>query len=239
MADRYIDYDEVSEYGRHFVSEAKKLEGLSDLINVALLAKRVLEAVEAVEGELYKARGERSDLRGERGSTAEAEEEVRDVVGRFYYHLRSLPKSVDFDFEAFFAGKNLGDLTKLKPADLRAKAASVLHGFDVAKNKAIAPFGAWKNDITAAHQTIDDALTGKGGAQTRAFVANASLVSARDRFLKVYNGLAKPLVRAVLTEVDRPDEYRLFFRDLTVNESPARTKGSDSSETPAENGAPT
>jgi hypothetical protein len=56
-------------------------------------------------------------------------------VGRFYYHLHSLPKSVDFDFDAFYQGKNLGDLASLKPADLRAKAASVLRDFDTSKNE--------------------------------------------------------------------------------------------------------
>jgi hypothetical protein len=225
MADRYIDYDEVSEYGRHAATEIKKLEGLSDIVNVALLVSRVLGAVENVETELKKARSERSDLRAERGSTADAEEGVRDIVGRFYYHLRSLPKSVDFDFDAFYQGKNLGDLASLKPADLRAKAASVLHGFDTAKNKSVAGFASWKQDITTAHQAIDDTLTGKGGAQNRAFVATASLVAAREKFLQIYNGVAKPIVRGLLNDLGRGEEYRLFFRDLTVNEGAKSKNG--------------
>lgn len=219
MPDRYIDDNEVSEYGGHAAREIKKLAGLSELVDATKLAARVASAVGDVEVEVAKARGEKNELRDGRGATSGAEEACADVVTRFYHHLRSLPRSVDFSFDAFYEGQLLGDVAKLKPADLRAKAAYILSGFDAPKNKNVAAFAAWKSDIAAAHDALNDALSGKGSAQNRTYAATAGLVAARERFLQVYNGVAKPLVRGLLNDVGRGGEYRDFFRDLTAQES--------------------
>ncbi|MDI3283094.1 hypothetical protein [Polyangium sp. 15x6] len=222
MADRYIDEGEVSEYGRHFATEAKKLVGASELVDVPKLITRVLGAVEAVETEVAKARNQRSEVRTERGGTSEAEEAVRDVVTRFHAYLRSLPKGTSFDFEAFYPGKNLGEVAALKPSDLKAKAADVLRGFDVARNAGIDAFVSWQQEIAGARSALDAALSGKSGAANRSMTATAGLAAARAHFLKVYNHVAKPIVRGVLNDLGRGEEVRLFFKDLTVQEGKAR-----------------
>ncbi|MDC3959456.1 hypothetical protein KEG38_36720 [Polyangium jinanense] len=222
MADRYIDDGEVSEYGRHFVTEAKKLVGASELVDVAKLIARVLGAVEAVETELAKVRSQRSEVRTERGGTGEAEEAVRDVVTRFHAYLRSLPKGTSFDFEAFYPGKNLGEVAALKPADLVTKAADVLRGFDVARNAGLDAFVPWKQEIAGARSALDAALSGKSGAANRSVTTTAGLAAARAHFLKTYNQVAKPIVRGVLNELGRGEEVRLFFKDLTVQEGRGR-----------------
>ncbi|MDC3984890.1 hypothetical protein [Polyangium jinanense] len=222
MADRYIDDGEVSEYGRHFVTEAKKLVGASELVDVAKLIARVLGAVEAVETELAKVRSQRSEVRTERGGTGEAEEAVRDVVTRFHAYLRSLPKGTSFDFEAFYPGKNLGEVAALKPADLVTKAADVLRGFDVARNAGLDAFVPWKQEIAGARSALDASLSGKSGAANRSVTTTAGLAAARAHFLKTYNQVAKPIVRGVLNELGRGEEVRLFFKDLTVQEGRGR-----------------
>jgi len=218
MPDKYIDYDEVSEYGGHAAREIKKLSGSSDLVDADKLADKLADSVAAVESETAIARGQKNELRDKRGSTEDAYEEARDVVTRFYYHLRSLPTSVDFNFDAFYEGQTLGDTSKLKPADLRAKAGYILSGFDAPKNKSITTFASWKADISAAHDALNDALNGKGGAKKKTFVATASLIAAREKFLAFYHGVAKPLVRGLLNDVGRESEYKEIFRDLLVNE---------------------
>lgn len=222
MADRYIDEGEVSEYGRHFATEAKKLVGASELVDVEKLSARVLGAVEAVETEVAKARSQRSEVRTERGGTSEAEEALRDVVTRFHAYLRSLPKGTSFDFEAFYPGKNLGEVAALKPSDLKAKAADVLRGFDVPRNAGLDAFASWKQEIAAAHEALDGALSGKSGATNRSMTATAGLAAARAQFLKTYNQVAKPIVRGMLNELGRGEELRLFFKDLAVQEGKAR-----------------
>ena len=188
--DTYIDYNEVSEYGRNFVKTSTPFVGLSELVNVAKLSGLVASKVDAVEAELQNARNDRSELRDERGGTSDAEEEVRETVSRFYFHLRSLPKTTSFDFDGFFPGKIMGDLSGMKPADLLAKAADVLRGFDTPKNKTIAGFASWQSELAAAHQSLADALAGKGNATGKAFVATAALIQARKDFLHAYNKIA-------------------------------------------------
>lgn len=218
MVDRYIDYDEVSEYGKHFIHQLPSLAGQSDLVNLAKLDALVSNAISAVEIELQKTSGDRSDLRGERVGTVEATLALRDCMSRFYYFLRSLPASTPVDFQAFFAGNTMGDLGNLKPADLEAKAADVLRGFDATQNKGLSALTPWKSEIANARQTLFEALAGKGNATGKAFVATAALVDARKNFLQAYNKVAKPIVRGLLAQLGRENEYTLFFKDLTVNE---------------------
>lgn len=237
MPDRYIDYDEVPEYGRPLATELVKLKGASTIVNTEILAQRILASVEAVETELQKARSDRSDLRGERTGTEDAETDAREIINRFFHHLHSLPRSASFDFEAFYPGKNLGDISRMKPADLRAKAKEVLDGFEAPKNKPVTAFADWKKDIGDAHDALDAALTGKGSAKTKSFVATASLVAARQAFLHLYNRIAKPIVRGLLADLGREEEYRQFFGDLTANES-AGGKEESNEPTPTETSTP-
>jgi len=169
MADGYVDYGEVSEYGRPFVTALAGLVGLSEFVDVTKLGAFVSSKVDAVETELQKARNDRSDVRDERGITAQAEETLRDTVTRFYHHLQSLPRTTNADVEAFFSGRVMGDIAAMKPADLVSKAADVLRGFDTEKNKVIAGLASWKTDIAAAWQNLADAIEGKGGAAGKAF----------------------------------------------------------------------
>ena len=224
MADGYVDYGEVSEYGRPFVTALAGLVGLSEFVDVTKLGAFVSSKVDAVETELQKARNDRSDVRDERGITAQAEETLRDTVTRFYHHLQSLPKTTNADVEAFFSGRVMGDIAAMKPADLVSKAADVLRGFDTEKNKVIAGLASWKTDIAAAWQNLADAIEGKGGAAGKAFLATAELVQARNDFLHAYNKVAKHIVRGLLNQLGRGDEMPLFFKDLAVHERGGSTQ---------------
>jgi hypothetical protein len=55
MADRYIDYWEVSVYGRYCASTVRTLVGASPLVDMEVLAQRILAAVDAVEAEMQRA----------------------------------------------------------------------------------------------------------------------------------------------------------------------------------------
>lgn len=219
MADRYIDYDEVSEYGRHFLGALASLAGQSSLIDLTRLETLVTNATQAVESELAETKTDRSSLRGERAGTAEATEALRDGIVRYFHFVRSLPKSVDIDIDAFYPGGILGGVAHLKPADLLSKGRDLLRGFDTPKNSAAVVLSAWKVELGKMSQTLSDAIAGKGDASADAFVATAALIEARKNFLHVYNKVAKPLVRGLLAHLGRENEFTLFFKDLTVNES--------------------
>jgi hypothetical protein len=239
MADRYIDYLEVGEYGDHFVSESKKLDNLSPLVDVPALRAKVQAAVTAVDDELAKVGIKRGDLRGGRDSTAAATAAGKDLIQRFYYALRALPKAAGVDAEAFFPGGALGEVTHAKPADVNARLGALLKGFDTAANTAAASaLGAWRADITAGRDTLSVALTGKGGAQGTSITSTAALVAARESFLRVYNKVAKKVVSGLLAELGREAEYELFFKDLTVNEGPKATKKGEDAPAPAPAPAP-
>jgi len=230
--DTYIDYNEVSEYGRPLVSALALLVGLSEFVDAAKLAAFISSKVDAVETELQKARNDRSELRGERNDTAETDEAVRDTVTRFYHHLRSLPKSTNVDFNAFFPGNIMGDLSSMKPADLERKAADTLRGFDTDKNKTITSLATWKVELEDTRSALADALAGKGDATGKAFVATAALTDARKSFLHAYNKVAKPIVRGLLNQLGRGNELPLFFKDLAVNEEGRGLKDTNESTEP-------
>ena len=236
MADRYIDYLEVGEYGDHFISESNKLDNLSPLVDVPALRAKVQTAVTAVDDELAKVGIKRGDLRGGRETTAAATATAKDLMQRFYYFLLSLPKSSGVDLEGFFPGQVLGDLARVKPADVNGRLGAIVKGFDTAANKAAAPaLGTWQQDFTAARDALSAALTGKGGALGTSITSTAELVAARESFLRVYNKVAKKLVSGLLADQGREAEYELFFKDLTVNEDPKPAKkGGDA---PADGGS--
>lgn len=151
------------------------------------------------------------------------------MVERFYYHLLSLPVSTGVDVDAFFPGKTLGNLSKLKPADLAGKADQVLLGFAAKSNTGIAGLAKWQSAIDEARTALGHALKNKQSARGTSVTATAGLIAARERFIGLYNGVAKPLVRGLLNELGRPKELELFFLDLQVNEGSPRKHGEGAS----------
>ncbi|MFN7145415.1 MAG: hypothetical protein ACK4YP_16700 [Myxococcota bacterium] len=222
MADAYIDFFEVAEYGTHFVREGKKLVGASPLVDVAALVARVQKAVDDVDAELGKAGISRSSLRTGRDEVAIAAPAARDTIDRFFHHLAAQPAASGIDVAAFFPGNKLGALARLKPADLRGKADEVLRGFDAPANVPIASLGSWKADIQAKRDDLDAALTGKGSSRGDSIIATAALTAARERFVALYNGVAKHLVRGMLSDLGRANELSLYFLDLQVHEGGPR-----------------
>lgn len=219
MADRYIDSLEVGEYGDHFVARSKELDGLSPLVDVPALRAKVQAAIDGVDQELGKIGVKRGALRTGRGATDAAAAEGRDLIQRFYYTLRGLPASSGVDVAAFFPDGLLGDVTGLKPADVKGRLSAMLKGFETDANKAAAAsFGAWPADLQAGHDTLAAALAEKGGSVGTSITGTATLNAAREHFLWVYNRVAKKLVSGLLADVKREGEYELFFKDLTVNE---------------------
>lgn len=219
--DRYIDYQEVSEYGRYFVNRAVSLVGLSPLVDVVTLRQLVLAAVEALEAHLQGADVQKSSVRTERGSIGETVEAMRDVLRRFHRYLQSLPPDVKLDMAAFFAGGKLGNLAQHKPEDVLAQADGALRGFSVPANAELPAASAWQADVLAARTALSEAIQGKHGASSGATTAVGSLSQAREDFLHVYNKVAKRLIRGLLAEAKREHELRSFFRDLQVHEDRA------------------
>lgn len=218
MADRYIDYGEVSEYGRHSAQMVRTLVGASPLVDMEYLAQRLLAAVADVETELTRTAGHGSSFRMGRVDSDQATQRLRDRLRRFFHHLQTLPRE-QIDFEAFFAGAKLGGVHRLKPEDLVSRADEVMRGFAVPANAGLEGAATWRAALQEARDELDASFYGKLRAWGDNAVATADMMAARERFLDLYNGVAKPLVRGVLRDLGRVDEYRRFFRDLQVNET--------------------
>jgi hypothetical protein len=218
MGDRYIDAREASEYGRYLWARLERLIGLSRLVDVPELRQRILVVVEAVEAEYRATRTQQSSVRTGRASTADAREDMSDVLRRFHHFIETLPAEIRIDRAAFFPTQGSGKLSKFKPADLLTRADEVLHGFTVPLNAALPDADRWTSEITLGRATLAESLGGKHGASDGNSLAVSALNAARERFLDVYNGMAKRLVYVVLADIGRLDEYRQFFLDLQVHE---------------------
>lgn len=219
--DRYIDYQEVSEYGRYFVNNVLPLVGASPLVDVESLRRQVLAAVEILEAHLHGASAQKSSVRTERGSIEETVEDMRDVLRRFYHYLQSLPPQTMLDTAAFFAGGKLGNLAQQKPEDVLAQADATLRGFSAPAHADLAGAGAWQADIRTARTALAEAVTGKHDASSGATRVVDSLGQARLDFLHVYNKVAKRLIRGLLADLQREHEMRRYFRDMQVHEDRA------------------
>lgn len=221
--DRYIDYQEVSEYGRYFVNNVLPLVGASPLVDVETLRRQVLAAVEILEAHLQGADTQKSSVRTERGSIDETVEQMRDVLRRFYRFLQSLPPQTLLDMAAFFAGGKLGNLAQNKPEDVLAQADATLRGFSAPAHANLPGATMWQADIRTARTALAEAVTGKHGASSSASRAVGSLGQAREDFLHVYNKVAKRLIRGLLADLQREHEMRRYFRDMQVHEDRAAT----------------
>lgn len=219
MPDRHIDYREASEYGRHFIRQAGALAAeAAPLVDIGMLQQIVDVAVRRVEAALGISTSSGSELRGGQEDAAAQTEAVRGVVRRHYHHLQSLPADTGFDLEAFYPGGVLGDISRMKPADVLAHSEQVLRGFNAARNQSLPGAATWRADITAARDALDAALGGKGSSRTGKRTASRELQDARKGFLHVYNHVAKPLIRGVLGHLGRGQDFRQYFLDLQVNE---------------------
>jgi hypothetical protein len=230
--DRYIDYREVSEYGRYFVDNVEPLVGASPLVDVDALRRQVLAVVEALEARLQGADTQKSSVRTERDSIEESVEDMRDLLRRFYRFLQSLPPQTKLDMAAFFAGGKLGSLGQHKPEDVLAQADGTLRGFSAPAHAELPGASAWQADIRTARTTLSQAITGKHGASSGATSAVGSLGQAREDFLHVYNKVAKRLIRGLLADLKREHELRRYFRDMQVHEDRAASPGEPPAELP-------
>ena len=223
MADEYIDYWEVGEYGGQCVSALGNLTGVATLLNVSALQTQVQTAVSAVNTQMELVGIKRSDLRGHRQTVEEAAAEGRSVIEKLHQFLGSLEDDAPVDREAFFPGMKLGTLAALKPADVRARLDDMVRGFAVAKNAAMPERAARLLKVTSARDAMDTAISGKSGSNTQKLQSSAGLVAAREAFLVVYNKVAKPMVRGQLVALGREAEMKNFFPDLAVNEGSRKT----------------
>ena len=82
MADPRIDFFEVDEYGKHFLTQVDKLDGASDVVNVAAVKTRVADAMALVGVEREKAGIQRSNLRSGRTGTTDATATGRQEIER-------------------------------------------------------------------------------------------------------------------------------------------------------------
>jgi hypothetical protein len=222
VADRYIDNREVVEYGRHFLREVRRLIGVSAVVDIAALQQIVQAVVDAMEAALAVANRQQSGARAGRTGTSGATAHAIDLMRRFHYHLKTLPQGTAFDFEAFFAGGKLDGIVRLKPADLLARADYTVTGFSAPANAGLPGAGEWLPAILDARNGLAAAIQGKQDTRGDSKDASLSLSEIRDRFLNVYNNMAKRLVWSVLAEVGRMDDYRRYFLDLQVNEDGRR-----------------
>lgn len=238
MADRYIDNREVVEYGRHFLREVIRLIGLSPLVDIALLQQLIQAVVDAMEAALAMANRQQSGARTGRTGTSEAVADTNDALRRFHYHLKTLPQGTAFDHEAFFAGATLGGMVKLKPADLLARVEYTLSGFLAPANAGLPGADEWLPVVQQARNALAAAIAGKQVASGDNKDAAGSVAEIRERFLNLYNNVAKRAVWAVLAEVGRLDDYRRYFLDLQVNEDGRRPVAENPDAPVAEPGAP-
>ena len=234
MADMHIDSFEVSEYTQYFVEQASTLVGASPMVNVELVIARVVEARDNVEDALVGAGMQRSTLRTVRIDIKAASDRMVDNIRRFHRYVQSLPSSTPMDAVAFFPAGYSG--AQRKAADLLAQGKQVLAGFEVPANIAFPGAPEWRASFTEARDALQQALSQRGSASRVSLNATSTLQQARLAFLAVYNGIAKRLVRVILQEVGREDEFPRFFLDLQVNEGGSRKPGAP--ETPALPGTP-
>jgi hypothetical protein len=216
--DPYIDYQEVSVYGRYFYRQSEPLIGASELVNVGGVRGLVLTTVESVETELQLIGVPRSVERTGRDSVGAATEDMRDHLRRYFFHLQSLPVRAGVDVNAFFTGGKLGRVATQKPEDLLSQADAVLRGFTTPTSAALPDAARWQAELIAARETLNQAISGKLGAVFTASTGTSALVQARARFLVAYNKVAKRLIRGLLAELGREHELRRYFRDMQVNE---------------------
>jgi len=234
MADDYIDFDEVFEYGEHAVLRGKKLEGAHPIVAMDHVGAILQQKIDKLAEVLGLAGIKRSDLRGGSTGRGNAAQEGREELRRFWNFILSLnPKEAPYDIGAFFKDGKLGSLAALKADDVKAKVASVLLGFGVPANANFPNATTWKAALTARLDALSGAASGHTGALAEKLASTGDLEKARLDFLGYYNGVAKPVVRALLNLLGRGDEYRSFFKDLTVNEGPARDEGPEDEDDPA------
>jgi hypothetical protein len=233
MTDAYIDYDEVGEYGNHFTSEAKKLLGASPLVDVAALIKRLSGDTKAVATALEGAGSKRGKRRASSGEVKTTAAMAGKVLDQFWSFLGSID---GVDVAAFFEGGKKGATAKLKPGDVRSKALRALRGFTA--HTKLPQGDAWKKRLTDAEAELGAALGGKGDAHGGSISQTAELVAARESFLVSYNGVAKPIVRGLLTSLGREGEMALFFKDLQVNEGARKRKKAGDGAQPVAPAAP-
>lgn len=238
MADTYIDFYEVGEYGPHFMTTAEALRNASEMVAVDKLIALVKTRVDNVAAELERAGIKRSDLRAGNGGLGETAASARELVARFWNHLLSLdPKEFKHDVAAFFAGERLGALAALKPSDVKAKVGTVLKGFAAPGNASL-PLGAqWKAKLEAAHESIGGSEQGQGNALMNKLNSSRELGKARQDFIDAYNGVAKPIIRGLLALLGREDELKNFFKDLQVQEDQPRGASSTTGASEAKAGA--
>lgn len=217
--DRYIDAFEVSEYGSYFYEQSGRLVGASKLVDVEALRKELQGKQRAVEKERDAAGLVRSGLRGNQQGASEAVTQVREVLTRFFNYLGSVdPAECKVDIAAFFPGGTLGALVQMKPADLKGHADRVLGGFALPAHQSLPEREKWQTRLTQARDGLASALSSKSDQQNTKLESTGKLGAAREEFLSVYNGVAKPLVRGLLASLGKSAEYEHFFRDLQVNE---------------------
>lgn len=237
MADDYIDYLECREYGNHFCNEAKNLIGASALGDIGALITHLQSHIGAVTTELGKQGIEKSGTRVNRQEAEAKSSALRAQITKFHHYLSSLDDNIPFDMEAFFKKGMLGDIAKQKPADLIEKAAQILRGFEAPGNSALPEADKWKTKLQAAEDQLSTATLGKSTHSGQHIRATKELIAARQAFLKAYNRVAKPIVRAVLVSLEREHEMPLYFKDLAVNEE-AAGKESNPPANPAEPAQP-
>jgi hypothetical protein len=227
MADRYIDYFEVEEYGGHFLREALGLVGLDPVVSAEELIAYVGASITRVREERDKAGLTRSSLRTGRGDTSGAVVVMREVLTRFFSYLGSLDaQRFRFDLEAFFYDGTLGKIAHMKSDDLRAKADQVLLGFEAGANAALPGRDDWEAQLLAARDALAAALSGKGRARGQQGQVTKALKAAREEFLFAYNSVAKIVVRGLLNKLGRGDELKRYFKDLQVSEEARRPAAS-------------
>ncbi len=219
MADSYIDYLEVGEYGDYFVTECKRLIGAHAIVDMEAIRALVADAVARMDAELLATGVRRSEARLAVAGADAVMTRARRSVDYFWSYLAQLDEAVVVDVAVFFKGGRKGNLSGLKPADLLKRVDEILRGFEAPAHAALPEAQDWKTRLSGDREALYALVNGSQSTRAESIVATAGLTAARDHFLKVYNRVAKPATRALLAVLGREGEYRLFFKDLQVTES--------------------
>ena len=193
------------------------------LIDVSMVRRIVEQAVLAVENGLAQTSAKTIGGSSTRGISIRAILlDCGDRVQRFYYYLRSLPACASVDLLACFPSGRLGALGKLRASELLSKMNTILRGFASPGNLGLVNAEVWRQEIASGRDALKQALARKNSDPSPSSASDQVLAPARAHFLRVYHGLAKPAVRALLTHLGRDHEYRRFFLDLQAAERQAR-----------------
>jgi hypothetical protein len=142
---------------------------------------------------------------------AAVQEQARDVIVRFGYHIESL-KGRPVDPETFFGRDAPSVLARRRLTKLTGAAAHILGQIKANKSK-IRDAKIWIDDFTEVHSNLETLEKRQRAAKVDKVDLGPEIANERERWLGVYNA-NKLLIRGLLAHAGKPELMPLIFDDL-------------------------